>query len=1370
MNTSQFFCRTIIVSLVLVASPPWLCTVALGQTAVRQPGRPRSTPAERREVEKLLAEARQAMEDGRYETADSLISRAEALQVEFSVLHLGDTPKKARRDLDARRPQAAATKSGGTQKPGEPQKPSQKFSPTPTTPETAAKSNVPNQGQVSAMPPAGATDKTAIPTLERTDKAMTQNGLRRPPGVNPADEPSAEGGGVQPHENGISRLPATEAAETRQRSDALLIDARRALATGDTRRATALVEQAKEMKIVYGFHDDSPAKVEALIRKSTELAEINGNRPATEAARRQRAEFLMEQSEQLLRWRVYDEAERLAADAVALRATFGPFDANPQALRDRIVAERKKQPHGEMGGVGLVAGPEMAAEGAAELLAVPSPAQAKQQALELTRQARAALAEGQIDRAEQFGRQATALKVPGESFGPQEDRPELVIIEVAKARARGQKVVRAAANGNGIEVGQKYPVGPAVYDDLHDTTRNIQATATSAPLEAVEAAADGEMPENESAADGDAALSLYRAGEQALRDRNIERALQLFRQAYALRDQLDAKTAQRLQDHLQLLSASAGGRQAPAKTPLNSATEKQQLAIKQLHHEVVRQQEAARKITEKDPKQALEILEKARQMVEAAGIDSDAKGQMLRLIGLSKDDVDKYILANKPQLELNEENKEVLSAVERRHRARVEIDTKLAKLVDEFNTLMDERRFPEAEVLAKRAQEIDPLNPLVKQLVWQSKFTRRTAASYAVRDEKEQAFVDAMINVDKSAVMPDDTDPYHFPETKQWEDLTNRRGHITRDEGRRRSEREIDIERKLKTPVSLSFKEVPLNDVLHQLAKLAAINLHLDPKGLAEEGILPDTPVNIDLSQEVSLKSALKLILEPLHLSYVIKDEVLKITSEQLRDNEVYTQIYNVADLVIPIPNFAPNSRMGLPGALADAHASLGVGGKTGMNGFSSMAPQAVIANADGSPASGIINNPAILAQMPQLNSGPRTVGGPGGLGGGQQPDFDSLTDLITSTIQPTSWDEVGGPGSIQEFSTNLSLVISQTQEVHEQIVDLLRQLRRLQDLQVTIEVRYITLSDNFFERIGVDFQAQITQKGNVTPASAPSTTMTVGLNPPAAGAGFPNFTSDLAIPFTQSSYTLAVPQFGTPQDVAHFGFAILSDIEAYFLVNASQGDTRSNILQAPKVTLFNGQQASVSDTTQVPFVVSVIPVVGNFAVAQEPVIVVLNEGTFLTVQAVISNDRRFVRLTVVPFFSTIGDVTEFTFSGSSTSTNNTSSSNSATAAGDTTANNAEDDTTTSTGVTVQLPSFSFVTVTTTVSVPDGGTVLLGGIKRLSEGRNEFGVPILSKLPYINRLFTNVGIGRQTQSLMMMVTPRIIIQEEEEQRLGIASP
>jgi general secretion pathway protein D len=248
------------------------------------------------------------------------------------------------------------------------------------------------------------------------------------------------------------------------------------------------------------------------------------------------------------------------------------------------------------------------------------------------------------------------------------------------------------------------------------------------------------------------------------------------------------------------------------------------------------------------------------------------------------------------------------------------------------------------------------------------------------------------------------------------------------------------------------------------------------------------------------------------------------------------------------------------------------------------------------------------------------------------------------------------------------------------------------------------------------------------------------------------------------------VPQFGgfDPSAGATLGFAILSDIEAYFFITAAQGDRRSNVLQAPKVTLFNGQQAMVSDTSQTPFVTSVIPVVGDFAAAQQPVIVVLSEGTFMTVQAVVSQDRRFVRLTVVPFFSKIGDVKTFQFTGSTSTTVDTSRTGNQTNPTDATKQNNVASVTNS-GTTVQLPTFSYVTVTTTVSVPDGGTVLLGGVKRLSEGRSEFGVPMLSQLPYINRLFKNVAVGRETQSLMMMVTPRIIIQEEEEEKLGIKS-
>jgi hypothetical protein len=84
--------------------------------------------------------------------------------------------------------------------------------------------------------------------------------------------------------------------------------------------------------------------------------------------------------------------------------------------------------------------------------------------------------------------------------------------------------------------------------------------------------------------------------------------------------------------------------------------------------------------------------------------------------------------------------------------------------------------------------------------------------------------------------------------------------------------------------------------------------------------------------------------------------------------------------------------------------------------------------------------------------------------------------------------------------------------------------------------------------------------------------------------------------------------------------------------------------------------------------------------------------------------------------------------------------------------------------VQVQLPTFNFTTVSTTVSVPDGGTGLLGGISRASEGSVERGVPLLSKVPYLDRLFKNRGIGRDVSASNMTVIPRIIILEEEEFR------
>ena len=62
--------------------------------------------------------------------------------------------------------------------------------------------------------------------------------------------------------------------------------------------------------------------------------------------------------------------------------------------------------------------------------------------------------------------------------------------------------------------------------------------------------------------------------------------------------------------------------------------------------------------------------------------------------------------------------------------------------------------------------------------------------------------------------------------------------------------------------------------------------------------------------------------------------------------------------------------------------------------------------------------------------------------------DFDSLIEMITSAIEPDSWDEVGGPGAIEGDLGSLSLVVSQTWQVHRQIEPLLTTLRAVREMQ----------------------------------------------------------------------------------------------------------------------------------------------------------------------------------------------------------------------------------------------------------------------------------------------------------------------------------
>jgi general secretion pathway protein D len=1409
-----------LITLVLLAGTtaagplPGTGDLLLGAASVGQAA-DNSAPDKSQQAADLLRRARQAMAENDLTAAESLIAQAEALGVEYNAFHLGDTPKKARRDLERKRSA------------GRPTKPSQLFSPL-----LGTKKNIPTDDPFTGRlheAPANLPESRQVTPLPRiqggpADKLPTTLSVTSLPGAAESSYPSTE-----PSENDLDlppfllKGPSAEKIPSGGGSAAgkvnPLLTARRALAVGDLRRAEEFAQQAKNQNLQYAPLDDTPEKVQAAVRKMQDLATLDKN---TEAYRRTFARNMMEQAEAFLRYGEMDEAERLANQAAQQRATYSPIESKPQDLLARIGAMRRLGNRAEttIPGAGDLSNPLGNASAGMVL---------RQQAVELVRQAREALAAGEMDRAEELARKAEQLRLPDTAFSPGEDRPGLVLLDIRQVRQRESSRIAAAANigeavaATGVTESQRM-ASQAIYDPTNDPTRNVPVAgaqgATDIKMRQYNMAQSGRTPipappaippepiSPDEASPGKAApgsaISLFQQGEAALKAQDKERASRLFRQAAEHVNELDPLTAQRLQDYLQLLAATTpgsaqGSGQAP--TMLDETAARQQVLARQVAADLAHLEANARALRESDPKGALVLLEEGRKRVETAGLEPAARNQLLRRADRAIGETKQFLEENRPRLELAEKNNRTRQEIDRQQRVKLETQEKIALLVDEFNRLRDEQRYEEAQVTAKRAAELDPDSPVAQQLLLDAKFFYRVMSNQALQEKKDNGFWAALDSVDYASVPFDDRNPYVMPDAKTWSEMTKSRAKLTQAERRRNlSEREIEIQKKLRTPVSLEFTNAPLSKVVDYLAKIAEINIYLDPKGLAEEGVTTDTPVTIEVRQEIMLKSALNLILQPLHLSYIVKDEVLKITSEQMRDSEVITRTYNVADLVVPIPNFVPMP-MGLSAAYHDAMGSIGFGGGNVSFG-STTTPLAVVASRDGKGGNGAIN-PNVLAQLSSSSTGgllgqpKQPIGyGPGGLGGGTQADFDSLIELITSTVKPTTWDTVGGPGSIAPFETNLSIVVSQTQDVHEEIVDLLEQLRRMQDLQVTIEVRFITLTDSFFERIGVDFDFKIRNNAKNQPAgfgsvvgapdysTSPQTeptydTISADRTVSAVAGTTTNptlttpaiYTADLDIPFIQESYGLAVPQFGGFDATAgaQLGFAILSDIEAYFFINAAQGDSRTNVLQAPKVTLFNGQQAFVSDTSQSPFVISVIPVVGDFAAAQQPVIVVLSEGTFMTVQAVVSNDRRFVRLTVVPFFSKIGDdVRTFTFSGSTTTTTDTTREGIQTTPNNSTKKNDASSVTKS-GVTVQLPTFSFVTVTTTVSVPDGGTVLLGGIKRLSEDREEYGVPMLNKIPYLNRLFSNVGIGRDTQSLMMMVTPRIIIQEEEEEKLGVTT-
>jgi hypothetical protein len=182
------------------------------------------------------------------------------------------------------------------------------------------------------------------------------------------------------------------------------------------------------------------------------------------------------------------------------------------------------------------------------------------------------------------------------------------------------------------------------------------------------------------------------------------------------------------------------------------------------------------------------------------------------------------------------------------------------------------------------------------------------------------------------------------------------------------------IEETLNAPTQVEFVETPLQDVIDFLKDYHKIEIQLDIRG-NELNIEPTTPITKNF-KGISLRSALRLLLGELKLTYVLRDEVLLITTPQQAAQMLDTRVYPIGDLA------------------------------------------------------------SVVSGKPQ----------PAGPYGSYVVRDESLENVIRTTVEPGSWIESGGPGTLAAIALESQrvLIVHQTYAAHRQITLLLASLRDL--------------------------------------------------------------------------------------------------------------------------------------------------------------------------------------------------------------------------------------------------------------------------------------------------------------------------------------
>jgi len=559
----------------------------------------------------------------------------------------------------------------------------------------------------------------------------------------------------------------------------------------------------------------------------------------------------------------------------------------------------------------------------------------------------------------------------------------------------------------------------------------------------------------------------------------------------------------------------------------------------------------------------------------------------------------------------------------------------------------------------------------------------------------------------------------------EWPEMTQRRFALL-DQTSPEAKRNRAIEAELRKPVPINFEENTLINVIDFLRNTTGKNFYVNWTALQNVGVEQDYPITLQLTN-VPASQALELILieasagnELDPLDYAVHKGIVKISTErELKRTTVVSRIHDIRDLLVVIRDFSGAPSFSLESALGSGGTSGGSSGGSTTSLFGGDDDDDDDDDDDGE--------------------------GEGSGGNARRGELVfQILDLIRQFGRPEDWLEFGGTiSSVTELNGNL--ILRTTPEIHREVLTLLSQLRETRSMQINVEARFLLVDNNFLEEIGVDVDVRFNDTGdNYSPLTITNDTFNIAGRPNTGING--TFGQSLLNGGANSLSNFVIGSGDGSGRSLDLGISYLDDIEVSLLIRASQNSRRAVSVTAPRLTFFNGQRAFIAIARQISFVSALEPVPD--AQGFNPTLSVTQSGVSLSVQGTISADRRFVTLELEPGLGNVVDIRRVEFITTIDNQN---------------ADDDDDDTFDTITGFIEAPETEVTELATTVSVPDRGTLLIGGQRLIGEIEIEAGVPVMSKIPLLNRLFTNRSKTKDERTLLILVKPTIIIQTEEEE-------